>query len=38
MSMCVQSIGVNNSAAYRPNFKGALMSKKLTREVTLKNM
>lgn len=23
MSMCVQSIGVNNSAAYRPNFKGA---------------
>ena len=23
MSMCVQSIGVNNSASYRPNFKGA---------------
>ena len=23
MSMCVQNVGVNNSAAYRPNFKGA---------------
>ena len=22
MSMCVQNVGVNNSAAYRPNFKG----------------
>ena len=23
MSMCVRNVGVNNSAAYRPNFKGA---------------